>query len=90
LTTTETAQEIQLLRCTANSFSGGKVVLYYDGNSSANIPVDASPVVLQRALEEIPDIETVRVTYSEGSVLCRNDGTDNIVSITFVSNFGPM
>lgn len=66
------------------------MVLYFDGNPSASIPVDASTVVLKRALEVIPIIETVHVTYSEGSVLCRNDGMDNIVSITFISNFGPL
>ena len=66
------------------------MVLYFDGNPSASIPVDASTVVLKRALEVIPIIETVHVTYSEGGVLCRNDGMDNIVSITFISNFGPL
>ena len=90
LTTAETAQEIQLLRCTATSSSGGKLVLYFDGNPSANVPVDASTAVLKRALEDIPNIESVHVTFSEGTVLCRNDGVDNIVSITFASNFGPL
>ncbi len=66
------------------------MVLYFDGYPSANIPVDASTLVLKRALEEIPIIETVHVTYSEGSVLCRNDEMDNIVRITFLSNFGAL
>jgi hypothetical protein len=90
LTTTGTAQEIQLLRCTADNSSGGRLVLYFDGNPSTSIPVGASTTVLKRALESIPMIEAVHIMYSTGSVLCRNDGVDNIVSITFTSNFGPL
>ena len=90
LTTTGIEQEIQLLRCTANTMSGGRIVLYFDGKPSTGIPVDASTTVLKRALESVPMIEAVHITYSAGSVLCRNDGVDNIVSVTFTSNFGPL
>ena len=90
LTTSGTDQEIQLLRCSADNTSGGKLVLYYDGKSSASIPVDASITVVKTALETMQVIDEVDFTYSEGSVLCRNDGVDNIVSVTFTSNFGPL
>mmetsp|Transcript_26838 Transcript_26838/g.48664 ORF Transcript_26838/g.48664 Transcript_26838/m.48664 type:complete len:569 (+) Transcript_26838:363-2069(+) len=90
LTTSGTDQEIQLLRCTADSTSGGHVVLYFDGKQSASIHVDALTTGLKTALETIPVIEEVSITYSEGNVLCRNDGVDNIVRITFTSNFGPL
>ncbi len=90
LTTGGSAQEVQLLRCSADNTSGGKILLYFDGRPSTVIPVDASAVVLKTALETIPLIEEVDVTYSEGSLLCRDDGVDNVVQITFVSNFGPL
>ena len=90
LTSTNTVQEIQLLRCTADNTSGGNIVLYYDGKPSTSIPVDASTTVLKIALESISLIDSVDVSYTEQSVLCRNDGVDNIVGITFTSNFGPL
>lgn len=90
LTTVGNDQEIQLLRCSAINTSGGHLVLVYDGKSSARIPVDASITALKTALATIPVIEQVQITYSEGSVLCRSDGVDNIASITFTSNFGPL
>ena len=81
---------MQLLRCTADNSSGGHIILFYDGYPSTSIPVDATVTDLKVALETIPVIQEVHVTYSEGSVLCRNDGSDNIVQITFASNFGPL
>ena len=90
LTTSDTAQEIQLIKCIADNTSGGRIVLYFDGRPSTSIHVDASKSALKKALESIPLIEEVHITYSEGHVLCRNDGNVNIVSITFTSNFGPL
>lgn len=90
LTTGGTAQEMQLLRCTADNTSGGHIVLYFNGKQSASIPVDASTTVLKTALETIPNVDEVDVSYSEGSVLCRNDAVDNIVRVKFTSNFGPL
>ncbi|KAL9189485.1 hypothetical protein ACHAXT_009160 [Thalassiosira profunda] len=90
LTTTYTDQEMQLLRCTADDSSGGHINLLFDGMPSSSIPVDATVTHLKAALETIPVIQEVHVTYAEGSVLCRNDGSDNIVQITFASNFGPL
>ncbi len=58
------------------------------GLHCTGIPVDASTTVLKRALESVPMIEAVHITYSAGSVLCRNDSVDNIASVTFTSNFG--
>ena len=66
------------------------MVLYFDGRPSAHVAVDATTTALKTALETIPLIEQVVITYTEGSALCRNDGVDNIVSITFASNFGPL
>ncbi|KAL7546384.1 hypothetical protein ACHAWF_009721 [Thalassiosira exigua] len=90
LTTTSTDQEVQLLRCTADDSSGGHLVLYFEGRASARVPVDASSAALEAALEAIPTINEVDVSYTEGSALCRDDGIDNIVRVTFVSNFGPL
>jgi len=90
LTTTEIDQEVQLLRCIANNSSGGRLILYYDGKPSSSIPVDASTTVLKHSLETISEIEEVEVSYSEGGILCRNDGIHNIASITFTSNMGPL
>ena len=90
LTTDDTDQEVQLLRCTADDSSGGRLILCFDGKPSASIPVDASVTVLKTALETIPIVEKVDISYSEGTVLCRNDGIHNIVRITFASNFGPL
>ena len=90
LTTTNTDQELQLLRCTADNTSGGQIVLHYRNFASTKIPVDATTIELKNALETIPVIQEVAMSYTEGSLLCRNDGVDNIVSITFVSNFGAL
>lgn len=81
---------MQLLRCTADSTSGGHIVLYFDGMPSTRISVDATTSELKAALESIPVIDTVHVAYTEGPNLCRVDGVDNIVSVTFTSNFGPL
>jgi len=89
LTTTDTDQEIQLLRCFADASAGGRIVLRFDGLPSSSIATDATHTALKLALETIPLVEQVDVSYSEGSVLCRDDGKHNIVSITFTSNFGP-
>ena len=66
------------------------MVLYFDGMPSASIQVDSSTTELKNALESISSIDEVDVTYTEGTMLCRDDGIDNIVSITFISNFGPL
>jgi len=89
LTTTNTNQEIQLLHCSANSLDTGHIVLYYDGEHSPSITADASIYALKHAIESIVGVNEVSITYSEGSTLCRDDVT-NIVSITFLQNFGPL
>ena len=88
LTIDNTLQEIQLLRCSASG-SSGHMVLYFDGIPSSPIPADASTNALKTALETISIIDEVAVTYLEGHTLCRND-VINIVSITFLQNFGPL
>lgn len=90
LTTSQNDQEVQLLRCTADNTSGGHLVLYFDGLPSSSVPVDSSIIALKSSLEAIPTIEEVDISYTEGSQLCRNDGVDNIVKVTFTSNFGPL
>jgi hypothetical protein len=89
LTTAGTNQEIQLLHCSASSTSAGHVTLYFDGEHSPNIPASASIYTLKHAIEAIKGLGEVSVTYSEGNTLCRDDVT-NVVSITFLQNFGPL
>ena len=90
LTQSETDDEIQLLRCTANASSNGHMVLYFDGKASSAIPVSSSVMTLKHALKTIPLIVDVEVHYTTGTTLCRDDGMDNIVYITFTHNPGPL
>ena len=64
LTTSQTDQEVQLFRCSADNTSGGYVVLYFDGRPSAHVAVDATTTALKTALETIPLIEQVVITYT--------------------------
>lgn len=88
LTTDGNLQEVQLLRCSATG-TIGTLVFYFDGKHSKSIPSSASTTELKAALETIPTISEISVSYSEGSTLCRDD-IINIASITFVQNFGPL
>ena len=90
LTTSATDDEVQLLRCKADASSNGHMVLYFDGKHSSSISVSSSAMALQHALTKIPLIVDVKVSYSTGNTLCRDDGFDNIVSITFTQNPGPL
>ena len=90
LTTSENNDEIQLLRCWASSSSGGQLVLYFDGKPSTAIPVASTAMELKFALQSIPSINDIKVSYTSGTTLCRNDLFDNIVYITFTHNPGPL
>lgn len=85
----ETNNEVQLLRCTADVSFGGHIVLMFDGKPSGHIPTGASSTELKHAIETLHVIREVSVVYSAGPQLCRSDGVDNIVHITFLQNFGP-
>jgi len=89
LTLSENDDEIQLLRCTASA-SNGHFVLYFDGKASSAISASASAMTLKHALQTIPLIVDIQVSYTTGSTLCRDDGMDNIVYITFTHNPGPL
>jgi len=90
LTTAGSHDEIQLLRCRAGASSPGHFVLYFDGKASSAIRASSSAMALKRALKAIPLIVEVEVSYTTGSTLCRDDGMDNIVYITFTHNSGPL
>ncbi len=90
LTLDESDDEVQLLRCSASASSNGHFVLYFDGKASSSIPASSSVMTLKHALQTIPQIVDVGVSYTTGSTLCRDDGMDNIVYITFTHNPGPL
>lgn len=90
LTTSGEYDEIQLLRCKASVSSAGHIVLYFDGRASSDIPPASPAYALERALKTISLIEEIEVSYTVGTTLCRDDGFDNIVHITFTHNPGPL
>lgn len=79
-------QEVQLLRCSADS---GHFILQLNGFYSNKIPVSASEVDIENALSSIKGVGRTSVTFSEGSIACRSD-VANIVLITFLEFFGPV
>eukprot|EP00957_Ditylum_brightwellii_P148284 11289900-Ditylum_brightwellii.AAC.1 len=81
-------QEVQLLHCYGSS--SGDLVLYFGGYASPTLQADATKLDVKKALEEIMIVGRVTVTFSEGGQLCRDDGIKNIVTITFLDNFGPL
>lgn len=83
--TTGQVNEVQLLKCIATA---GSFVLFYKGLPSKNIPFDASPKVMEDAIEHIPIISNVKVEFSQASgTACQVD--KNVIQITFMEQFGP-
>ena len=90
LTTVNENNEVQLMRCTADVSFGGHIVLMFNGKPSGHIRAGASATELKHAIEALDEIREVSVVFSDGGAeLCRSDGVDNIVHITFLQNFGP-
>jgi hypothetical protein len=78
--------EVQLLKCIATT---GSFVLFYKGLPSKTIPYSADAKQLQDAIEGIPRISDVRVTFSSPErPLCSADA--NIIQIEFMQQFGAL
>mmetsp|Transcript_22883 Transcript_22883/g.26333 ORF Transcript_22883/g.26333 Transcript_22883/m.26333 type:complete len:559 (+) Transcript_22883:62-1738(+) len=80
------AQEVQLVRCSSDS---GDFVLYFDGYPSTTINANGSKRDLKIALESIKIVHKINVDFSEGETICQT-ASKNIISITFLENFGPL
>jgi len=78
--------ETQLIRCTLEN---AILRFHFDGFSSGYIHSSSSSFDFKFALESIPGIGTVVVSYSIGRHLCSRDGS-NVVRITFIEKFGPL
>ena len=78
--------ELQLMQCTARD---GKFLLYFDGYPSKWIPFTANAAAVKTALESIPVLNSITVTFSQpDSPVC--SPFSNIVQIQFNLNFGPL
>lgn len=84
--TTSQVNEIQLIKCVA---SLGNFLLYYDGMPSAWIPYSADTATVKAALESIPEITEVTVTFSQSTSSVCNP-IANVVSIEFTKQFGSL
>lgn len=75
--------EVQSLACTASS---GTVALSFDGATTADIAYNAAASAVKSALEALPTIGLVTVTYSTGAAACSAGGVT--ITITFLTEFG--
>lgn len=81
--TTGQVNEVQLLKCIANT---GSFVLFFNGKPSRSIDASATAGQVEAALEHIEEITDVKVTFSHGGGVCDVDA--NIVHIEFLQQFG--
>eukprot|EP00499_Haloplacidia_sp_CaronLabIsolate_P015839 CAMPEP_0196773284 /NCGR_PEP_ID=MMETSP1104-20130614/2673_1 /TAXON_ID=33652 /ORGANISM="Cafeteria sp., Strain Caron Lab Isolate" /LENGTH=680 /DNA_ID=CAMNT_0042143429 /DNA_START=101 /DNA_END=2143 /DNA_ORIENTATION=- len=84
--TTGQLDEVQLLQCSGQSQTSMSFVLTFDGHTTSDISVQATPADVKDALEALPNIRTdgITVAYDSGSEACGGQ----VVSITFTQNFG--
>ena len=83
--TTGQVTEIQVMSCTCATTCSGTFSLTFRGETTAPIPHDTTPAVLEAFLEDLSTISDVTVTSSSATV-CTNGGSTT--SITFNSNHG--
>ena len=84
--TTGQVNEVQLLYCAATS---GSFVLYFEGQPSLSIKTKYNSKKLTRALQAIPRLADVEVTFSPDAngTVCQTSSI-NVISIEFKGNFG--
>jgi hypothetical protein len=87
--TTGQVFEIQALKCTG---TGGTITLSFRNQVTTTIAYNAAASAVESALELLTQVKTlygdgVTVSYSTGSSLCTNDGS-NVASITFTQVLG--
>lgn len=83
--TTGQVNAAQVLKCMAPS---GSFVLYFDGKPTGTINAKWQEEHVKAALEEATTIEEVTVAFSvSNGTVCQTDSV-NVVTITFVQNFG--
>ncbi|KAJ8600357.1 hypothetical protein CTAYLR_000687 [Chrysophaeum taylorii] len=89
--------ELQLLKCVAtttthsssSSSSSGTLEVSFRDASAASVPFDATARTLETALESLPTVGQIQVTYSYGDALCTTTGEhQNVVHIQFVTEHG--
>jgi hypothetical protein len=80
--------EIQLMKCTANS---GSFTLYYEGNPSAKIAFTANQDTVEAAIQAITGFIAVKVIFSQNkhASICQTNNP-NIVTVEFIEDFGPL
>lgn len=76
--------EIQYLLCQANS---GKFALSFGPYVTPMIDASAQALVVKAALESLPNINGVTVSYSVGTSVCQTTRL-NVVKVEFTQNFG--
>jgi len=83
--------EVQKIKCVANTHSG-YFVLYHQKYPSSAIYPSYSNTQVKAALEEIPTIGKggVSVSFSSASSTACSQSGANIISVEFLSNFGPL
>lgn len=83
------SNELQLLTCAADS---GTFKLNFRRAQTVAIAHDASAGELEAALEALPSITNVEVSYSNGGAAClaSSSATTNVISIQFVTEHGDL
>ena len=84
MATSTPTMEVQTLDCTLTS---GTFTVTFDGETTNEIPFDASSASLKESLTNLNNIEDITVSYSSGTVACTSGGT-NTITLTAVTNFG--
>ena len=85
--TTGQVNEVQLIKCKAAS---GSFTLLYKGYASRNIAYNAAASTIEAALESIPDILDVDVSFTDSSSGACYTSSVQIVQVTFLQNFGSL
>mmetsp|Transcript_7743 Transcript_7743/g.16156 ORF Transcript_7743/g.16156 Transcript_7743/m.16156 type:complete len:798 (+) Transcript_7743:173-2566(+) len=88
--TTGQVNEVQLMKCSSDPTLSGTFALYFAGEVSTTISVDASASALESAIEAIKGVGDVTVSFSTGSSTVCSTTDTNVVSITFTQNFGAL
>ena len=79
--------EVQLMRCAA---TGGSFVVYFDGQPSDTINAMMSADKFERALESIPRLGDVDVTFSVSNSSVCSTTVINVITIEFLESFGQL
>lgn len=79
--------EVQIILCQA---IGGSFTLTFDDQVSPNIAFNANAAAVETAIEAIPIVGDVDVSFSRTDLLACDINVRQLITVTFKQNFGPL